>query len=115
VKKVIEVLESLRGNLLCINAAGVSERRRRKAIGLVDEAIAILKSLPRWETPEQWEKRTGEKYPDRAPVWCIDNDDPADPWFLDYHENAVEDEQYYIICAVGGLVPPNDWKPEGVA
>jgi hypothetical protein len=55
-----------------------------------------------------------KEYPDKAPVWCADNDDPADPWFLDYYENAVDDERRFIICAVGGLVPPpDDWRPEG--
>ena len=82
------------------------------AMNQLEEVMDILEAPPRWETPEQREKRTGDKYPDRAPVWCADNDDPADPWFLDYYENAVEDERYYIICAVGGLVPPDGWRPE---
>jgi hypothetical protein len=75
-------------------------------------ARLVLGGKPRWETPEQWKKRTGEKYPDKAPVWCADNDNPADPWFLDYYKNAVDDERYYIICAVEGLVLPDDWRPE---
>ncbi len=48
-----------------------------------DELVAKLEDLldtPKHETVEQWEKRTGESYPDDGPVWwryeTCDNDEP---------------------------------------
>jgi hypothetical protein len=112
VEKAIELLQDLKLDIHNLYVDRYSVALKDEAIKLVNTIIHELKSVPRWETPEQWEKRMGEKYPDRAPVWCADNDNPADPWFLDYYENAVDDERYYIICAVEGLVPPDDWRPE---
>jgi hypothetical protein len=115
VKKAIELLERAEGAIMLATAGKPDSSDLElctEAINYINDAMAELKSSPRWETPEQWEKRTGDKYPDKAPVWCADNDVPADPWFLEYHENAVDDERYYIICAVGGLVPPDSWRPE---
>jgi hypothetical protein len=52
---------------------------------LIQEAIALLKA-PRWETPEQYEKRTGEKWPDDWAVYALyeDNDGNRD-WFCGTH------------------------------
>ena len=42
------------------------------------------------ETVEQWESRTGEIYPDDAPVWVVDSDSTELKLYKDYWTDIVE-------------------------
>jgi hypothetical protein len=89
---------------------------------LLDRVIAELKAPPSWETPEQWEKCTGEKYPDEAPVWTVSkyaiDGKPTKynrlRWWLGTYKEAKDNEVNSIVfCAYNHLgPPPKDWRPE---
>jgi hypothetical protein len=79
-------------------------------------------SKPRWETPEQREKRTGEKYPDGALVWSVSKyaiiEKPTKynrlHWWVGIYKEAKDNKVVEIIlCAYNHLgPPPDDWRPE---
>jgi hypothetical protein len=120
VKKAIELLEKGRGYLS--KAYAEIDNDVDVVVGnlnMVEMAInAALSALqaPRRETPEQWEKRTGEKWPD---VWAV---------YIRWREKGVytrwsacgyEDAKAasyvdlkYIICATEAGPPPDNWEPE---
>jgi len=77
-----------------------------------EECGEILVKLPDFETPEQYEKRTGAEYGDDWLVWV--NDMPNDPqgWRVDYYKNALDDQRYQIVCVQSPEPPPDDWRPE---
>jgi hypothetical protein len=71
--KVIELLELLRA--LCylttkceIELAAIDVEQVEKTVKEIDDAIAELKA-PRWETPEQYQARTGKAWPDNGAVY----------------------------------------------
>jgi hypothetical protein len=74
-----------------------------------------------FETPEQWEQRTGEPYPKEAPVWYRGSYPDEDGWHMeDWQCESLEIAQarvtFYtqeqIVCANSTKVPPKDWRPE---
>jgi hypothetical protein len=80
-------------------------------------------SKPRWETPEQWEKRTGEKWPDNGAVYYRYSYDykTYQEWRVGRHKNIVDSRAdfethnagtHQIICATESGPPPDDWHPE---
>jgi hypothetical protein len=86
---------------------------------LLDRAITELKAQPRFETPEQWEKRTGEKWPDDWAVY-VRNEKMIYPgcWHVWEHKKWKDTEirtkipHYTIICANNDYGPPPDgWRP----
>jgi hypothetical protein len=100
-KKAIELLESIRKEL----SAGSSAKSRSvsydylyKALKKIDHLIAELKAPLRWETPEQYEKRNGEKWPDDWAVYCFMFDGQGwvvgdYKWAKEFHTGEI------IICA----------------
>jgi len=88
--------------------------------------------LPDYETPEQYEKRTGNEWPDDAPVWYRHLYNDIDPetkqrtginkytrWLLnDYHKARQSKimcglgNRDQIICCQSPVPPPDDWRPE---
>jgi hypothetical protein len=131
-KKVIEPLESIRQDM----SAGYSAKSRAVSYGYlydalkkIDHLIAELKATPRWETPEQWEQRTGEKWPDDWAVYFMG-------WFSDgksifingvWQVKSLREardtaktlrlskyNRYFIeiICATEAGPPPDGWRPE---
>jgi hypothetical protein len=58
-KKIIELLESAKESInLAVSCKLLLTHF--PATDYIDEAIAKLQAKPRWETPEQYRKRTGE-------------------------------------------------------
>ena len=89
------------------------------ALTYIDKAIAELKN-PRWETPEQYEKQTGEPWPDSGAVYCCGQSkefaaEHGYTWFIMSHKEAKEYRFYkvrHIICATEAGPPPENWRPE---
>jgi hypothetical protein len=113
----------------------VIENRITKALELLDisscshrdsieknlaEAIDILRGItskqaPLWETPEQWEKRTGEPLPDDWPVF-FEYGENTNYWQIERFGRVKNERVLKIgrICVFAEFgPPPDDWKPEG--
>jgi hypothetical protein len=111
-KKTIEKLEEAKA--LAIAGMGLS------AFCYIGEAIALLKAPPRFETPEKWEQRTGEKLNELTPVWVrhVYHDDWC--WHLGTYEEEKENNKYFeesgykcdMVIATEAGPPPDGWKPE---
>jgi hypothetical protein len=119
VKKVIELLEEVESSVMLITDEKLDRGIRElcnDAINYLNDAMAILKAH-RWETPEEWGRRTGELLLDRSPV------------YVRFRNRYVREENYYwllyeyyqtrawrlhnpIICATEAGPPPDDWRPE---
>jgi hypothetical protein len=85
--------------------------------------VAALVPIPEFETIEQHKDRTGEDWPDKAPVWvCVHEE-----WQLEEHWRALQLENdlirldkdfgdthvpLLIICATEAGPPPDDWRLE---
>jgi hypothetical protein len=67
---------------------------------------------PRWETPEQREKRTGEAWPDNGAVYALVELLHGELlWEVMSHDTA-KTAANYIVCAAEAGPPPNNWQPE---
>jgi hypothetical protein len=124
VKKAIEKLESAKDGLA--EAQDFLSRETIKDMltvvsGIIDEALAILQAPPRWETPEQREKRTGEPWPGEAPVWeRYVSSYSKGLWLLTTHKEAkgVADDRIKVgynsevVLATEAGPPPDGWMPE---
>jgi hypothetical protein len=98
------------------------ERRIKAALTRIECAKGAIETLiplpqPRWETPEQWEKRTGEAWPDKGPVYYRCS--RTDYWVVSSFEDARRDIVMSplvltadIICAAEAGPPPSGWRPE---
>jgi hypothetical protein len=117
-KKVIERLEEARLALIKFSRdtslAGVA----MSALSNIEEALMALQS-PCWRTPEQWEKRTGKKWPDNGAVYYKNSIDGA--WYLMYFAKAKKRIggrvwllNKVIVCANEAGKPPDGWEPEGL-
>jgi hypothetical protein len=94
-----------------------------EAMNLIDEVLSILKS-PRWETPEQREKRTGKKWPDKASVYIrlADGELQVEEYWraLQMENDLIRLDKDFgdthvpllIICATEAGPPPDDWGLE---
>jgi hypothetical protein len=82
-----------------------------------------LIEVPAWETPEQWEKRVGRKYPDTAPVYemrFFDKPLGTTGWICHAYEFALQDKKKFpkrmthniILVADDKGAPSLDWRPE---
>ncbi|MDR2020491.1 MAG: hypothetical protein LBQ14_06980 [Treponema sp.] len=122
-KEVIGHLETALEKLSYV-AAGivytVCEKPYHDACESLRHAINTLKNKPRWETPEQYEKRTGEPWPDDWAVYWRNRDNGKAewlPWFpvpLEMMKLAVVKnvgENQAVIATEAGP-PPNEWVPE---
>jgi hypothetical protein len=66
----------------------------------------------RWYTPEQWEKRTGKKWPEDWPVWSITTDGLLTISTMGEEEiRKTWGTHIYVIATEAGP-PPDDWRPE---
>jgi len=70
--------------------------------------------IPDYETPEQFQERTGKAYPDNGAVWYRLNYEFE--WELDtyrYVEGRYSNNSgLVILCADPPVPPPDDWRPE---
>jgi hypothetical protein len=111
-KKVIELLKQLADDLSFDRPYSkeilemVCEDTR---IGILD-VIELLQAPPRWETPEQYKKRTGEDWPRDWAVYSSSRNFQYG-WSATLHRIAKEDNDV-CICATEAGIPPEDWKPE---
>jgi hypothetical protein len=113
-KKVIELLEEAKNELLRIdawymNSADGSSLKNGR--GLVKKAIELLKAAPRWETPEQYKERTGGDWPDEAAVYIYGRRYWLD-WSVCRYVTAKFKKVSLCVCATEAGIPPADWKPE---
>jgi hypothetical protein len=74
---------------------------------------------PLWETPEQWEERTGMGWPQNAAVYYRLQGSLSPVWRVDDMKTIMAFDATYkghrqmdIICATEAGPPPYDWKPE---
>jgi hypothetical protein len=123
-KKVIKKLEDVKKFLLGRYAFGLEEgidnKPLKQRIDMLSEAILELQSPhPRWETPEQWEKRTGERWPNNGAVYVLyENNTNGNKWVFceSYYYAASEpcegNRLVAIICATEAGPPPDAWEPE---
>jgi hypothetical protein len=130
-KKVIELLERAGVSITEAIAINPESDYLAEVDMLIKKAVSELQS-PRWETPEQREKRTGEPWPDSWAVYL-------NAWFSDsgksvYIGNIWQDTTLKeakrvekilkgskttsflvaIICATEAGPPPDYWRPEEV-
>jgi hypothetical protein len=128
VKKVIELLEqglnylgkaydanSDENSDVVLGHLNIVEISIKTALKYVE---ADLKALPRGETPEQWERRTGEPWPDDWAVYALyENNDGERKWFsqsYDFTKKQMRKSKTNrpIVCATEAGKPPDDWMPE---
>jgi hypothetical protein len=125
VKKAIELLERVKADLrgdYHDRDGGVTLFMGEDIIEILDEAIAELKNRPRWETPEQYERRTGEPWPDTAAVYTRSSKkiEPWDTILWGMHKKAVafverfgySAHDPYVVCATEAGPPPDGREPE---
>jgi hypothetical protein len=121
-KKAIEALERAKAELVILRHKGgwiTPCKFIRAAIKYINEDMAILQS-PRWETPEQWEKRTGEKWKDDGAVYWRMRDGEKEKWPfwfpmpLEMAELALAKTigEHQIVIATEAGPPPDNWSPE---
>jgi hypothetical protein len=120
-KKAIELLEEALETMLQVTR--IPEHYQE--VAYIKEAIAELKARPRWETPAQWEKRTGKAWPDNWAVYFLNFSD-SDIWWdiAPYWEikeidgiqligdKKIDFGKKEIVCATEAGPPPDAWKPE---
>jgi hypothetical protein len=117
-KKAIELLKTARAFAACGGSYSI-------IVGQIDKALAELKAPPRWETPEQREKRTGEAWPENGAVRVLlpNNDwDLMEYWRAEQLRQDLarldkdfgdEPRGLIIMCDRGESgPPPDDWRPE---
>jgi hypothetical protein len=76
-----------------------------------DDPDYELITIPDYETPEQYEKRTGEKYSDTGQVWCKIKG-RKEYWPFRLSEVQTNDVDGKILIADPPFPPPDDWKPK---
>jgi hypothetical protein len=116
-KQVIEELEKAEKEVSSISLYGNTRRNREKldeAIGLIQGAITKLQETPRRETPEQWEKRTGEEWPDDWAVYALYETAAGEErfWAANEYCYARDGVSKCIVCATEAGKPPDGWEPE---
>ena len=79
---------------------------------------AIEKKNKGFETVEQWEARTGKKYPDDGPVWKNyviinrkeeENSHVKFNWRLALYKHIDNSEDLCVVANENGK-PPDDWR-----
>jgi hypothetical protein len=116
-KKIIEMLEKADGKIgtVVVHDSG-SAKRRKEAETLVRQAVAKLEGRPKWETPEQYKKRTGKAWPDSGAVYTICVKNHQEFWYpksLGLVKKVGVPLKNVIIATEAGP-PPDDWRPEAI-
>ena len=77
---------------------------------------SLVIKIPDFETPAQYEKRTGEKLSDNAAVWqkSVGEEKILGEWHINYYGVAVEVEinDSSLIVITGPEPPPDDYEME---
>ena len=104
-------------SVLCMSDNG--KRCTARIVNCYSENEAIeqwnTRHNPGYETPEQYFKRTGEKWRDDAPVWYIWG--KQEEWEITLFGKLLKDRQMYVptlfvVVATNAGKPPKDWRPE---
>jgi hypothetical protein len=120
-KKAIELLEDAYQDVYhSVIVLGAEIKYSRNAMDKIEAALAELKAPSRFETPEQREERTGEPWPDDAPVYFRGRYDFAETWnrwkLGSFGEAVWELDDwsngFQIVCATEAGPPPEGWRPE---
>jgi hypothetical protein len=114
VKQVIESLEVAKGGLdeaQCFLSRETIKDMLVVVKALIDQALMQLKA-PRWETPEQYEKRTGEPWPDDWAVYALYETSAGEERFWAAEEYCYAQERHgenpiAIVCATEAGPPLN--------
>jgi hypothetical protein len=114
-KKAIELLGQARHQLGDIVGATILDANRKSTVkDCINKALSILQA-PRWETPEQREKRTGEPWPDNWPVF-FEYGENTNYWQIERFGRVKNERVLKIgrICVFTEFgPPPDDWEPKG--
>jgi hypothetical protein len=109
-----------------VNCCNCGEEIREASGYICGKCLVEIQGFKsRWETPEQWEKRTGEAWPDDWYVWIrtpytaeeLDVDVEylyawnAYPYGYVKKMGSVEGKT--VVCLTTSAPPPDDWQPEG--
>ena len=98
--------ETNSGTILAINDDGDCELCR---------AAGTAELVPEYETPEQYEMRTGKKWPDNGAVWFKHRDGKpffdSGIWGVCRYLTSKETGDKVIICAHTPEPPPDEWEP----
>jgi len=73
----------------------------------------VMKLIPDFETPQQYEKRTGKKW--NGAVWFrykLCNEDKWSEWQAHNPLDTTTDERRQFLCATSSEPPPDDYVPE---
>jgi hypothetical protein len=126
-KRVIEQLEGARKIIIGVGLDLEYRLTKEEAFELnlgveqISKAIVELKAPLRWETPEQWKKRTGKEWPNHAAVFTRLSG-AVTPWDLGLYRaykvaiSIIEQSgegvaPFDVICATEAGCPPDDWRP----
>jgi hypothetical protein len=117
-KQLIELLEEAKKDLQTGPGGMFYADQMWAARRVIEKAIYILRH-PRWETVEQYEKRTGEKWPDGWAVYTLyEYNTNGKRWvFCESYHYAVltpceGSRVVAIVCATEAGPPPDTWVPE---
>jgi hypothetical protein len=118
VKQTIEYLETALKKLGCV-VTGVIYTAYQEPFSVACNSLRLaiirLKNKCCWETPEQYEERTGEKWPNNGAVYCRYNY-PNTGWTAweatsyEWAKSSLWEKQ--IVIATESGPPPDDWKQE---
>jgi hypothetical protein len=126
-KEVIDLLENADIFLTDINGdvAEITPRNFVKAAAVsIRKAISKLQAPPRYETPEQYKKRTGKEWPRNWAVYCGKKYETEDyriyEWDVHSYSDILEIIKHthsYEVCDVIIVAtelgcPPDGWTPE---
>jgi hypothetical protein len=72
-----------------------------------------LIEFPGYETPEQYEKRTGKEFPNEGAVWFRPQNGSADfVWGICRYITAKKCGDKDVVIADPPVPPPDGWRPE---
>lgn len=76
----------------------------------------FLTELPDYESVKQWEKRTGEKYPNNGLVWYKPTrflETKKNCWKGSVYKREADDViDWKVVVANPPIPPSDDWEPE---
>jgi hypothetical protein len=128
-KKIIEVLLKIKQYIGDFDDENmvlmIGHQDGKDMVSAIDDALSELET-PRWYTPEQWEERTGEPWPENGAVYFWNG---CAGWAIMYYGRWKEmiiklgeeggykrlpekETQYPAVCATEAGPPPDGWRPE---
>jgi len=81
-----------------------------------DSPVAWMNKIPDYETPEQFQERTGKAYPNDGLVWMQNFPNNGDIWRVYIFEEAIRTKSFFpdriFVIADPPVPPPDDWRIE---